>query len=85
MTINIVDFYHRCNAIYSYSKASNPRRVLTRPNLGMHNNGRDNEAHDLILTGGEVLHGNTKKRLALHLKVRFFASSLTENAQDTLR
>ena len=49
MTIHLVTLYQTSDRTFVYDSMKNPKRVLTKPNKGLHNHGHDNENHDYIL------------------------------------
>ncbi|EFJ45990.1 hypothetical protein VOLCADRAFT_30949, partial [Volvox carteri f. nagariensis] len=51
----LVSVYRSCNDSYRYSHNANPRRVLTKPSVGVKNDGYDNENSDLIMHVNDVL------------------------------
>ncbi|PIA57423.1 hypothetical protein AQUCO_00600268v1 [Aquilegia coerulea] len=56
LTKNIVETYQKCNPDFKYSEGLNPKRFLTTPSAGVHNDGHDNANSDLILSVNCVLH-----------------------------
>lgn len=59
VTSGLVQTYQTSNQTFTYNQAAKPRRVLTKPSLGVKNEGFDNENSDLILYVGDVLlHNN---------------------------
>lgn len=60
LTTHLVDTYKRSGgARFSWSKASVPRRVLSKPNEGVANGGLDNARGDLIMSVHDELLGGT--------------------------
>lgn len=55
LTINLRDTYSRRNSAFRYDPALNPKRVLTKPNVGCKNNNYDNENSDYIIYVNDVL------------------------------
>eukprot|EP00245_Coleochaete_scutata_P010368 TRINITY_DN3616_c1_g1_i1.p1 TRINITY_DN3616_c1_g1~~TRINITY_DN3616_c1_g1_i1.p1 ORF type:complete len:1063 (+),score=171.96 TRINITY_DN3616_c1_g1_i1:66-3254(+) len=55
LTLKIKNTYRACNPNFAYSETFNPKRVLTKPSLGVANNGMDNVNSDLILGVNIVL------------------------------
>ena len=71
--------YKKCNPNFKYDKRSNPKRVLTRPDLGFpslfnfkgaFNDGFDNEFNDYILRVNDTILNIMKDGT---LKAEFFA------------
>ncbi len=54
-TAGLVAVYRSANDSYRYSQDGNPRRVLTKPSVGVKNDGYDNESSDLIMHVNDVL------------------------------
>ena len=65
-THEIVAFFKLCDPSYHYDESKNPKRVLTKPNKGVHNHGYDNENHDYILYVNDTF-GNEEGRKFLVL------------------
>eukprot|EP00927_Polykrikos_kofoidii_P048873 TRINITY_DN43047_c0_g1_i1.p1 TRINITY_DN43047_c0_g1~~TRINITY_DN43047_c0_g1_i1.p1 ORF type:complete len:904 (-),score=103.90 TRINITY_DN43047_c0_g1_i1:124-2835(-) len=62
VTIGIVDTFGKCSGEFGYSNVDAPRRVLTKPSKGVHNNGYDNAENDYICRVGDTIvnrDGNT--------------------------
>jgi len=55
LTTKLLTTYKTCNPSFAYTPTSNPRRVLTKPEEGVHNSGYDNTNFDLILYVNDVL------------------------------
>eukprot|EP00842_Homolaphlyctis_polyrhiza_P006037 jgi/Hompol1/6434/HPOL_004982-RA len=55
LTKNLVNTYRNCSPAFVYQSQSNPRRMLTKPNKAVHNDGFDNEDHDYILCVNDIL------------------------------
>ena len=54
-TVGLVETYQASNRQFAYSFTANPKRVLTKPSVGVKNEGHDNENSDLILYVGDFL------------------------------
>ncbi|KAL0226465.1 hypothetical protein P9112_013789 [Eukaryota sp. TZLM1-RC] len=55
LTLNLNQCYCNCNSNFSYSPSANPRRVLTKPNQPVSNNGNDNANSDLIIHVHDII------------------------------
>mmetsp|Transcript_39324 Transcript_39324/g.35016 ORF Transcript_39324/g.35016 Transcript_39324/m.35016 type:complete len:105 (-) Transcript_39324:984-1298(-) len=55
MTTNILDLFKRCNPAFFYDLRHNPRRCLTFPDEGVHNDGFDNMHNEYILYYNDVI------------------------------
>jgi dual specificity protein kinase YAK1 len=55
LTVYIKETYSACNPTFAYSDSFNPKRILTRPSVGVSNDGFDNANSDLILGVNTVL------------------------------
>jgi dual specificity protein kinase YAK1 len=64
LTSYINDSYRICNPGFRYMSSLNPRRVLTKPAQGVHNQNYDNANFDLILYVNDILGLQTKNRCA---------------------
>ncbi|ELR13981.1 protein kinase domain containing protein [Acanthamoeba castellanii str. Neff] len=62
LTSYINDSYRICNPGFRYMSSLNPRRVLTKPAQGVHNQNYDNANFDLILYVNDILGLQTKNR-----------------------
>ncbi|XP_068635359.1 dual specificity protein kinase YAK1 homolog [Aristolochia californica] len=62
LTKDIVETYKNCNPAFKYSDALNPKRFLTNPAIGVHNDGYDNVNSDLILSVNFVLVNRSQQR-----------------------
>lgn len=62
LTKDIVKTFQICNPAFQYSEASNPKRFLTSPSIGVLNNGHDNANSDLILHVNLVLINTESKQ-----------------------
>jgi dual specificity protein kinase YAK1 len=62
LTSYINDTYRICNPGFRYMSSLNPRRVLTKPAQGVHNQNYDNTNFDLILYVNDILGLQTKNR-----------------------
>ncbi|KAI8619528.1 hypothetical protein BC830DRAFT_1165322 [Chytriomyces sp. MP71] len=70
LTSDITNTYLKCNPQFSYTQASNPKRVLTKPSKPVLNDGHDNADSDYILYVNDVLgsqEGQQLSRLAARL------------------
>ena len=54
-TTGLVDFYKHANANFAYDPHRNPRRILTKPGVGMSNNNYDNADGDYILIVNDII------------------------------
>ncbi|SCW03203.1 LAFE_0G05270g1_1 [Lachancea fermentati] len=55
LTESLITTYTLCSSEFSYQTSKNPKRVLTKPSEGKHNNGNDNVNSDYILYVNDVL------------------------------
>ncbi|SCV01808.1 LAMI_0G13872g1_1 [Lachancea mirantina] len=55
LTDSLITTYTLCSSEFSYQTSKNPKRVLTKPSEGKHNNGYDNANSDYILYVNDVL------------------------------
>lgn len=68
LTTELTTTYSLCNPNFHYEMSKNPRRVLTKPNEGVSNNGYDNCEDDYILYVNDVLGlDENKKYLVLDI------------------
>ncbi|KAM0682662.1 dual specificity protein kinase yak1 [Mitosporidium daphniae] len=68
VTINLVSLIEFIDPFYRYELASNPKRILTKPSKGIHNNGVDNATYDYILAVGDQF-GNEEGRRFIILEL----------------
>ena len=61
VTINLVPLIEFIEPFCRYELANNPKRILTKPSKGVHNNGVDNASYDYILAVGDPF-GNEEGR-----------------------
>ena len=64
MTQSLTETYSTCNPNFDYSLQHNPRRPITKPSLGVANDGWDNENADLVMHINDVLVSNKGNRCA---------------------
>ena len=57
--MGLVDFYKHANANFAYDPQRNPRRVLTKPGVGVSNNNHDNADSDYILIVNDIIGSET--------------------------
>ncbi|KAK9477367.1 kinase-like domain-containing protein [Lipomyces japonicus] len=69
LTLNIPSTYRICNPSFKYESSRNPRRVLTKPSKGCHNNGFDNDNNDYILYVNDILGGGEDQQRYLILDI----------------
>lgn len=62
LTTELTTTYSLCNPTFHYEVSKNPKRVLTKPNEGVTNNGFDNCEDDYILYVNDVLGLEEKKK-----------------------
>lgn len=62
LTKQLSTTYHICNPEFNYQSSKNPRRILTKPSEGVHNNGFDNSESDYILYVNDILGVDEKRR-----------------------
>lgn len=62
LTKQLSTTYHICNPEFNYQSSKNPRRILTKPSEGAHNNGYDNVDSDYILYVNDILGVDEKRR-----------------------
>lgn len=62
LTKQLSTTYHICNPEFNYQSSKNPRRILTKPSDGTHNNGYDNADSDYILYVNDILGVEEKRR-----------------------
>lgn len=60
LTHNLLRTYSAVSPAFSYDPALNPRRVLTRPEVPVYNNGFDNANHDFIVRVDDVILGHDR-------------------------
>lgn len=71
LTKDIVETYNTCNPQFRYSEELNPKRYLTSPSVGVHNDGYDNSNSDLILIVNFILvNPETQRRYAICYHVK---------------
>ncbi|SCV03582.1 LANO_0G05006g1_1 [Lachancea nothofagi CBS 11611] len=68
LTSSLTTTYTLCSPEFSYQTSRNPKRVLTKPSDGKHNNGNDNVNSDYILYVNDVL-GTEQNRKYLVLDI----------------
>lgn len=68
LTRGLITTYSLCSSDFQYKTSKNPRRVLTKPNEGVANNGYDNLNSDYILYVNDVL-GTEQNRKYLVLDI----------------
>ncbi|CCH59474.1 hypothetical protein TBLA_0B06510 [Henningerozyma blattae CBS 6284] len=68
LTKGLITTYSLCSSDFQYKTSKNPRRVLTKPNEGVANNGYDNVNSDYILYVNDVL-GTEQNRKYLVLDI----------------
>ena len=68
LTKSLTTTYALCSPDFSYQTSKNPKRVLTKPSEGKHNNGYDNVNTDYILYVNDVL-GTEQNRKYLVLDI----------------
>ena len=54
ITLTLPHTLKQCNPNYSYETTRNPKRVLTKPTIGVSNFGHDNQNHDLIIHVNDI-------------------------------
>ncbi|KAG5440707.1 hypothetical protein PCK2_000295 [Pneumocystis canis] len=54
-TIHLVSVFKTCNPKFNYEPLKNSKKVLTKPNIGIKNDGYDNENNDYILYVNDIL------------------------------
>jgi len=54
-TVGLLDWYKRVNKSYTYDPNKNPRRILTKPGVGVSNNNYDNADGDYILVVNDII------------------------------
>lgn len=62
LTKQLSTTYNICNPDFNYQSSKNPRRILTKPSEGVHNNGYDNVDSDYILYVNDILGVEEKRR-----------------------
>lgn len=68
LTLHLADTYSMCVPNYIYKSSRNPRRVLTKNNQAVFNNGYDNDLYDYILYVNDTL-GVDEKRMYVVLDI----------------
>ncbi|KAI8884720.1 kinase-like protein [Backusella circina FSU 941] len=61
LTVNICGTFKKINPGFEHNNIGNPKRMLTKPNKGVKNDGYDNENNDYILYVHGILEGDDKR------------------------
>lgn len=77
LTRDLVETYEICDPQFKYRGELNPKRYLTTPSVGVHNDRFDNINSDLILAvNDEFFSSNSRQRFAIVFFVFSFLFSL---------